>query len=515
MKKLLALWLLLTYPAFAGTYNTQANNYMFATTRTRINTNIRVVASGEEFGVSQMKLGTPEYLTNNYRCGFTGWYVAPATTSPEVVAGNAQIVRGASLVVNGTYYPLSSGGTTGPWTVASGSYLWTDALHLVAPIRQTDTVYLITETNSIVSNNQVGGARLKAYLNEGLLYSSSNLDSYLTGGTIGTGAGTGAAQYAYTANTCVATGWDGRPVALLYGDSIDYGSVEFIQSGASRGEQGWLERGMSSTAYGARRYPAFNMGVATSKMADIPTVSQLALRVAFFGALPNLPFNRIYVQGGTNDGTNSAPTWEGAFNAGWASLTAAWPAAPETQFTMPAKVSALGTAGFTTVADQGWTANPWWTPSTGAGDTVNSYILTVPAPLTAALDVRPAISGTLLAGSANTWREDIYSISCTISTTGVTAGQTFIKSSCPLNINTVIAVGTGTAQVEQVVVSSDPGSVSCPCQSSVAAAFVNNHSIGDTIKETPTLDGTHGASTPYQRVADEAIGFLKAVGTLQ
>jgi len=515
MRLLTFLLCLLCSAANAGTYNAQANNYMFATTRLRINTINNVVPSGSEYFASAVTLGTPEYPINNLTCGFMGTWIQPATTSPEVVQGNDTSLDGVSLLLNGVYYPFSPFATSSTnWNIASGGYLWV-TVHTPNPIRQTDTVQIITTGYTPTGQNRVGAARVKPYLNEGVLYSSSSLASYLTGGTIGNGLGSGNLQYVPSPVTCVATGWDGRPVPLLYGDSILYGNNEYINYGGPRGETGWLERGMSSTAYGARRYPAFNMGVASSKMADVPTTSQLQLRAAFFAALPNLPFNKVYIEGGTNDGSNSAANWETAFNAGWTSISATWPSAPLTQFTMPAKVTVTDQSGYTTVGGQGWTNNPWWTPSTGAGDTVNTYILTTPAPLTASLDVRPAFSGTNVGGSANTFREDIYSISCTISTTAVTAGQTFIKSSCPLNINTAIAVGTGTAQVEQAIVSSAPSTTSCPCQSSVFAAFANNHSIGDTIKETPTSDGTHASSTAYQRAADEAIGFFKSSGRLQ
>lgn len=516
MKRLfltISVMLLLAIEAVAGTYNTQANNFMFASTRLRINTINVTVPAGSEYFASQVFIGTPDFQINDLTCGFMGTWIQPNTTTPEQPQGGSILLDGATLLVNGVRYrfqPYATSSTN--WNVESGGYFWM-TVHTPKPIRFVDSALIIATGFVAPGTNRAGGARIKPYLNEGVLYSSSSLASYLDNGTIGNSIGpAGTLQYAVAPVTCVATGWDGRPVYLTWGDSINYGNTEYINGGGPSGELGWLDRGLSSRAYNARRYPYWNTGVATSKMSDITNASSIALRMAFLAPIPNFPATKIFVQGGTNNGTNTTAAWQASMSAGWTTLVQ-W-GVPIIQSTMPAKSTVTDQSGYSTVAGQGWATNPWWTPTTGAGDTVNAWILGLPSGINQAIDVRPAFSGTLVGGSPNTFREDIFSIVGTVSTTSVTAGQSFIKSSVPLNINTAIAVGVGTANVEQVVISSDPSTTTCPCQSSTFSSFVNNHSIGETIVEVPTPDGTHANSTMYQRVGDEAIGFMKKSGVL-
>lgn len=290
--------------------------------------------------LSRAAIITPKWACKNPRLVFVNWWGRETTTPPEVDGANTITIDGASIEVasGSTFTSLTFSGVASA-TIAAGGVLISDAITGVTLNANSNAGSYYARTSVTVASS---GNSFPGFLNlngtltgeHASLAASLGAQSWsLTGGTPA-----GSQTRAYGPVTVLCQGWDGSPVVLSQGDSIDYGKGDIIT--ASRGTLGYVARGLDDSGSGGGSYAYTIWAIAGQSAAaaseGAATNGHYGRRFAAVAAMAALntasalPFTTAYVEHGTNDGSNIA-TDVPAF---WSMDRTAWPTAYVMQSTL-------------------------------------------------------------------------------------------------------------------------------------------------------------------------------------
>lgn len=239
-----------------------SRQYMFSGNGWRCPTQHYVPGASALYGVSEKWFVSDDYWTFNPRFLFTNWYLmTTGAGGQEAANGNAVTIEAVSLVValNGSAVQLSLAGSTAPYALNDDTEIWTDvpsSLILIPP-RTKVAVRVAWSLASSSSNLSSPYPGIRPMFGDKTEVGTSSLSSKVLAGGISTTVPSGSLVYMYTASAMVAQGWDGRPVGLGFGTSIEAGGG----SGQSRlmcgplGSIGPIEKGMDSTVGDAQPSP--------------------------------------------------------------------------------------------------------------------------------------------------------------------------------------------------------------------------------------------------------------------
>jgi hypothetical protein len=475
------------------------------------------------FAVSEKWFISDDYWTFNPRFGFGNSYLGSATVTAnpaggqENANGNAVTIEAISLVVGvgGAPVQLTLNGSTAPYTLADDANIWSDAPTGVAiPPRTLCCIRVarsVADSSAFVSAQYPG---IRQMFGDKVEVSTSSLASKVMAGGISTALPTGNNVYFLTACAMVAQGWDGRPVVLGFGTSIEAGVGQVRSICGPSGAIGPIEHGMMSTVGGAPRLPFSNWSIAGGTSAGITGAGNnqgLTRRKGLIDLLPNVPMTCTYDGHGTNDASSVLLTWQGILQATASAIAVAFPTCRHVRSSLVVRTDS--TDGFTTQTNQTAQSANWTWPSgsawglhhwmTGGGNPFAGAIHGV-------INVLDAFDGFSAGGVRGKWRVDVTDTGWTSTLqAAVTAGAAgFTVGSFPRagGIFSILEGTNDAVQISTVTGTASPFTGNGTVQ--------NAHASGATVVEkAPTYDGTHPGAVIAKYVGDTRYAQEKLAGT--
>jgi hypothetical protein len=490
----------------------QANQsrYMFSSNGFRAPTQHYQPGASALFGVAEKWFVSDDYWTFAPRFLIANWYeTTSGAGGQEAANGNNTTVEAMSLQVGlaGSPIKLSINSSTQPYTLVDDTEIWTDANTLIAIPPATlccvRTAWSVPTSTSYLSSPAQG---IRPRFGDKAEVGTSSLADKVMAGGISTTIPSGNSQYPFGPCAMVAQGWDGRPVVLVLGTSIEQGVGQSRMHCNRFGEAGPIGLGLTSKKNGAPRVPAANWAVSGGLAAGINGSSGLSRRARAILAISKgnprgaLPFTSVYSGFGTNDQTGTLSTWISTMTTMWQAVKAQWPSVPLVQSTLAPRIAS--TDGFTTVTNQSaQSAN--WTYSTGSAWGLHEYFISGPRNVGVdriinSLDGwdKYSAGGTrytwsLPAGFNSGWSTTLSALMAAAATTAS------LVAAAPEN--SCIAIDTGgTPESKTILTVTQPGSNASPFSSSLASSVTNSHASGAIVKLAIGEDGIHP-------------GFLKAL----
>ena len=500
-----------------GTFSISTENaiaasklWMFSSNGWRAPTQHYVPGVGATSCISEIWRVSDDYWTTAPRFLFANWYL---TTSggggQEAANGNAISIDSVGIVVGSTATQLTIAGAI-PLAMADDTEAWTDAAPAILLPPRTPfairTAYTVPTTAAFIASpypglQQSGGDKVEC--------GASTLAAKVLAGGIATSVPAGNLQYGYTAIAMVAKGWDGRPVALGFGTSIEQGVGQSrLYPGPFR-EIGPFGRGMVSMVGGALRWPAVTWAVSGGLAAGISGTGAnqgLTRRIRAIAALAqaNLPMTFTYSGFGTNDQTGTLASWQGVMTPMWAAIKSSW-AVPLIQSTLLDRTTS--TDGFITQTNQTATAN-WVYPTGSAWGLYKWMVQQQGQTIDGVVDVANC-NDNYPTGIRGTHRVDVLDAGwSTVTTAAVTAGGTGASLTANARAGEILAFSDNP---ESLIVNNITGTG--PFVAAFNSALVSNHALGATIKQSVSLDGIHPGDVLAQKIAECAYVPAKIRGT--
>jgi hypothetical protein len=213
--------------------------------------------------------------------------------------------------------------------------------------------------------------------------------------------------------------------------------------------------------------------------------------------LPNLPFDAVDSEFGTNDQTATFSSWKSIMDAMWAACKEAWPTAKLVQSTMWSRVTS--TDAFVTVANQTLSSN--WAFPAGSAWTMYSYMKNLAdGKIDHVIDIQDDIDNLSGGGVRGKWRVDVLGATpwATTISSSPSGGATSFTAAAQPRIGSALAIADGTH--EAIIVLSAP-STAAPFTINTLSALAGAHTSGAALKETISTDGTHPGDLIASRVA--------------
>lgn len=501
----------------------QTTQWMLSGNGWRCPTQHYVPGSSGLWGVSEKWFISDDYWTFAPRFLFANWYL---TTSggggQEAANGNSINIEGLSIQVgiNGTPTQLTVNGSSATYTLADDTEIWSDTPSSVIAIPPRTrccirVAWAVPNSSSNIASPYPG---VRQMFGDKAEYSgSATLSAKVTAGGISSSTPAGNLVYFYTASAMVAQGWDGRPVVLGFGTSIESGGG----SGQSRlmagpmGSIGPIEKGMDSTYGGAPRLPFTNWSVSSGLAAGISGTGAnqgLTRRMRALSVLSNVPMTAVYSGFGTNDATGTLSTWQSNMTALWSALKTGFPSCRLIQSTLWPRTAS--TDGFTTVGNQSAQSANWTYPTGTAYGLYNWMKGNNPSSfaLDGVIDILDLVDNKSGGGTRGTWRVDLTDTgwSTTLQASISSSFSSFTLGALP-RAGTILSILDGTQ--EAVYISTVSGT-SSPFTANCALNGVNAHTNGASIVEkAPTVEGTHPGEVIAQYVGDRGYAAHKLAGT--
>ena len=440
------------------------------------------------------------------------WEGTAGSGGQENANGNSITYEAISWQIgnNGSPFQGKLNGSTSSYTLADDSEIWSDPtspLLLIPPNTRccVRVAGFIADSSKFVSSP---GQGLRPHFGDKTEWGTSSLASKVMAKGISTTVPGGNLVYAPVPCAIAAKGWDGRPVGLIVGTSIEQGVGEGRLYCNAYGEVGAVGRGMTSQVGGAPRYPAANFAVSGGLAGGITGAGNnqgLTRRMRAFAALNPAgtdPFTFIYSGFGTNDQTSSLSAWQTTMTTLWTALKAAWPNAWLVQSTLWPRIQSSN--GFTDVAGQSAQSANWTWPTGSACGLYNwKRQLQSPYYLDEVLDRHNGISNLDGGGTPMTWRTDILpSWQTTLSASTLAAATTLTAAAQAAAGDTI---GFTADNPEAQIISTTSGGAA-PFTWAMAASMANAHTSTAVIKEAVSADGTH----PSRRSARSAAELIYA-----
>jgi hypothetical protein len=494
-----------------------ANRLMFASTRLVTSTWANpAVVSGYEYQYSRLICGSPDYGINTLYAYFPNWRRQQSAGSPTEVSPGNSITINATIDVAGVITPVLFSGVAGPYTIADGGGIWASA---AVSIPAGTTFFVRTECQAAIGATRIGIGRPYTNQSEGIIHAAAQDTGYLDGSKTPVGIGAASNIYAYGPTAIVAKGWDGRPVALLTGDSIAYGNdanATTNRAWSSRGNVGYWQSGLDDTVNGRIPFGLVCVPGLTSVLddsaADLPKTLAM-LEDPIFGSGVNYrpPFTCIVSEMGVNDfdastGASRYPTpVKAQMLARIAFWTARYPGLPFVQSTLTPRATSTALYSWTDPTQQTPVGTDGVSPA-GRWAFNDDLLAGNIAGVTASVDVSAAFSDPT---NRDRWRAGTFST--TLSATA-SAGATTISLPIALVPGDNVCFEPGAAAGENRAVVSLPTG-SGPYIHTVNAALTNTHTSGAVVKDRVTDDGVHPIEVgsrlalPYIQAAKAARKF--------
>jgi hypothetical protein len=459
----------------------------------------------------------------------------PAGTAREQKPGNTNtldyVVAFTAVNGGGTRVVLTFGGT-GSTVMADGGFAITDPVPTAWP-----GGFLRTSISTAMGAARPRGFTSMGQLGETRRHLAAPNTTYAAGGSI-TGVGLTANSSNGYSPVAVLVPWTRQPSVLELGDSITQ-QDDVPQLASARGMVGGVTRGLDDDGP-TGRFGVGNFGHHGAQMADFMdlTDGRFGLRYKLLAYIRNTlnggqvwPFSTIWSQGLRNDfsamGYDASDTvasvtaaMQGRATAWWQFLAKTFPGTPIVQSTITPR-TADSTAARTSLTTQ-----------TGNGlnsqqplQTVNDWIMTRPAPLALAVDLRPAYQAPDDGTGVPKWKL----------TPLATAGGAPLSVALAVGTdisNTVVRITTNAAPVSGNYLVFEPGTANMEVGPQVGTSIVNNgdgtysvkaagfyaikraHAIGAIVSSTNSADGTHPGSGAQQAAAVPVIAAKPAVANL-
>lgn len=393
--------------------------FMFASNGFRANERSYVPGASATFAVYEKWFISDDYWTFDYRALLTTSKLTTAGSGGREAAwGNGCTWEAISIQagLNGTPVQMPINGSLAPYVMADDQFIWTDAvrpLQLGVPPRTPMCIRVarqVSATDTVVGNAQGYHPAFGDRVEVGT--SSLAAKVMMTAG-ISTAAPAGNNVYAAGPVALAATGWDGRPVGLILGTSIEQGVGTARLYNNFLGAQGPAEVGLVSTASGALRYPLGNWAISGGLMGGITGTGAnqgLARAIAWCAALGNPggvpPFTFIHSGYGTND-QSALSTWIATMQTGLGSIRAAWPSVRLIQSELLSRIATTTDAG-TTQANQTLSTN--WALYTGSAWGLSSFMkggMQSTRAIDAFVEIMDYLDAQPSGGSRGKWRTDV------------------------------------------------------------------------------------------------------------
>ncbi len=348
------------------------DRYLFWASRARVAAGPLVTAaSGTNFVMTKLIFGSPQYAVNKLRLHLSGFASTEGGNSPQetILPGNAMTINGVWVEVGGVATRAKFGGANGT-SVASGTTgAWTDEIVLPSDIPAGTLVAIYTSYSTAVAEKQIPVYQVQKERGERVWGAgdAASLDALIGTSTVSTAAldtgyGASSQPFYYGPDMMAAKGWDGRPVALVVGDSIAERQSDHVCAADARGNMGWLRRWLDKADPTYGRTPHFMLAIpGASSVRELSTSATLRWDVldeliALNGG--KRPFTCVLNQHGRND-----------YNATYATMKANWKDLNTRILARHPGVPIIGvgqvvhpnsTDAFRTLANQGYQAGGEW-----------------------------------------------------------------------------------------------------------------------------------------------------------
>ncbi|GJE75876.1 hypothetical protein [Methylorubrum suomiense] len=314
--------------AAAGASDGDPTRRMFAATRLRFPTTTGTFPAAGIYQVQSFFIGTPDYPVTEPQFFLPTFYQTTGGAANAEVAGpNVINYEGLSIKVGGQWYSCPTAAFTMDPSVEPSGYLL-DAIPGV-------TLPANTLIECRIAFNGASGATMWGSvrandLGEVSVGSTSSLAAALTDGRTLTSAN--AVSRAFIPGYMIAKGWDGRPVGLMVGDSIQAGANENSLTGflSPRGCMGYWQRGLDDNTQ-SKRIPFGTIALEGSRPSDMANRANWPRKLDAILKATNAnggktPMTFI----GSNHGNNSASianpySWLTGF---WQRCKDEWPGVP-------------------------------------------------------------------------------------------------------------------------------------------------------------------------------------------
>lgn len=457
----------------------------------------------------------------------------PAGSARELRPGNTNmldyVVAFTGANGTGTRVALTFGGAGGV-VMGDGGFVISDPVPTPWP-----GGFLRTSISTAMGAARPRGFTSMGQLGEVRRHLATANPSYAAGGSI--------ANVGLAANTtngyspvAVLIPWARQPSVLEIGDSITQ-QDDLPQLASARGMVGGVTRGLDDDAT-TGRFGVGNFEHHGAQMADFMDLAEgrFGLRYALLSHIRTVlngrqvwPFSAIWSQGLRNDfssmhypeGTppdTAVADMEARATAWWGFLAKIFPGVPIIQSTITPRTVDT-TSGRTTLSAQ--TGNGLGSQS--PLQTVNDWIMTRPAPLALAVDLRPAYQAAEDGTGMPKWKQTPLAASGGGTLTGALAAGTDI-SGTGIRVNATVAPRPG----EYLVF--EPGSPNIEIASQVVSVVNNGdgsytvrtpyyaarkaHAAGSMVSTSNSADGTHPGSAAQQAAAAPVIAAKPKIATL-
>jgi hypothetical protein len=474
--------------------------------------NNNVAGAGSESSLSHLFFVTSPFPGSDLRfCFDNSWIASDSSGSPERAGSNPLTIDFATVFVGGTPYPVSFGGA-GSITLQPNDYIWATVPTLTSI--PADTFGFIRVSCTVATNAfRPAGYRPQTsqILGEAVEYTATPQAAKATSGTV-SGVGSGANVRCYGPCMAVMSGWDGRPVPIIVGDSIGEGAADGIISTDARGIVGYIPRGLDDNASTRMSFCMLAAaGTAPSQSTGL-IAGNFKHRYDIISALPNMPGTCVLSQHGVNEmGLLAGPTDEAGFETvmsnWWRFLRQVFPGYKLIQTTLSPRVqTAANNSNWTNQVDQQPSAVD--TNPTGARWTGNAYIRGKPAPVDALIDVTHSFQDPT---NLDHWQTS--ALSWTLNTAVIVNGTTIsVAGASRPPEGDVFVLEPGTTNVEAFTMSAAGWAGTGPWTATLGPGgkYGKAHSIGVTIKLSLVSDGTHPTHMLHAQAAQDVIAAKQA-----
>jgi hypothetical protein len=263
-----------------------------------------------KYQATRIAFRSPPYWSFGLRVAMPGFKMH--YLSGEYETGIDYITEGVSIEVSGVRLPVSFSGAPG-CTTLSGQVSWSDPLpYWIAPNTLCYAITAASLTNVGSTYEWIGGYTIDQSIGEGMMLSATSLAGKLVTGDV-VGPRSSNVRLGYGPCMAVAQGWDGRPVALLPGDSIMALPYSYITQGLNDPKGGivpYSNFGFSGNRQSFETPMATNFGFSGNRQSfETPMATKWPRRKAALDQLPNLPFTFILHNLGVNEMRGGSVDW--------------------------------------------------------------------------------------------------------------------------------------------------------------------------------------------------------------
>lgn len=459
----------------------------------------------------------------------------PAGTARELKPGNTNtldyVVAFTGASGGGTRVVLTFGGS-GSVVMDDGGFAISDPVPTAWP-----GGYLRTSISTAMGAARPRGFTSMGQLGEVRRHLAAANPTYASGGSI--------ASVGLTANTtngyspvAVLVPWTRQPAVLELGDSITQ-QDDLPQLASARGMVGGITRGLDDDAT-TGRFGVGNFGHHGAQMADFMDLAdgRFGLRYKLLSYVRNVlnrgqawPFSAIWSQGLRNDysamGYGSTDTvasvtvaMQARATAWWGFLAKTFPGVPIIQSSVSPR-TVDNTMARTSLQSQS---------GNGLGSSqplqiINDWIMTRPAPLALAIDLRPAYQANDDGSGVPKWKLTPFTVAgggplATALSVGADISNVTVKvtTTVPPQTGEYLVFEAGTSNMEvgpQVgasIVNNGDGTYSVKAANYYA--IKRAHAVGSIAFTSNSADGTHPGSAAQQSAAALVIAAKRAVATL-